>query len=267
MALTYPGVYIEELPSGVRTIAGVGTSIALFVGRTTQGPLNAPVRCQTLTDFGTTFSWDDPSGDLPRAVRLFFANGGSDCYVMRIASGAHSATVTLNTEASAGGNVKPSLKATALSAGLVGNTIRLAVNYRTLVPESTFNLEVFRASQDAQSNTVKVGDEVFQSLSMDPKSARYAPDYVTQNSALIKLEDATGPGAAAAFGYSQAGRPMAPGDWQNLIGTNSSTNKFRVSVDGQAFTEVDLSAINVGAMTPAQIPTAVAGAINPRLPV
>ena len=32
--LTYPGVYIEEVPSGVRTIMGVATSIAAFVGRT-----------------------------------------------------------------------------------------------------------------------------------------------------------------------------------------------------------------------------------------
>ena len=30
--LTYPGVYFEEIPSGVRTIAGVATSIAAFIG-------------------------------------------------------------------------------------------------------------------------------------------------------------------------------------------------------------------------------------------
>ena len=30
VVLTYPGVYIEEVPSGVRTITGVATSIALF---------------------------------------------------------------------------------------------------------------------------------------------------------------------------------------------------------------------------------------------
>src|SRR5216684_2310723 len=154
MAFTYPGVYIEELPSSVRTIAGVGTSIGLFVGRTARGQLGVPTRILNPTSFGSTFSWDDPGGDLPRAVRLFFANGGSDCYVMRIAAGAKAATVTLNTEASTQNNKKPSLTATAVSAGLFGNTIRLAVNYRTLIPESTFNLEAFVASQDAQGNTV-----------------------------------------------------------------------------------------------------------------
>ena len=28
---TYPGVYIQEIPSGVHTIAGVATSIAAFI--------------------------------------------------------------------------------------------------------------------------------------------------------------------------------------------------------------------------------------------
>ena len=31
-ALSYPGVYLEELPSGVRTLTGVATSITAFVG-------------------------------------------------------------------------------------------------------------------------------------------------------------------------------------------------------------------------------------------
>ena len=33
VATTYPGVYIEEIPSGVRTITGVATSITAFIGR------------------------------------------------------------------------------------------------------------------------------------------------------------------------------------------------------------------------------------------
>jgi len=31
-SLTYPGVYIEELPSAVHTVTGVATSIAAFIG-------------------------------------------------------------------------------------------------------------------------------------------------------------------------------------------------------------------------------------------
>ena len=38
---TYPGVYIEEVPSGVRTITGVATSITAFVGRAKKGKLDS----------------------------------------------------------------------------------------------------------------------------------------------------------------------------------------------------------------------------------
>jgi phage tail sheath protein FI len=48
---TYPGVYVQEAPSGVRTIVGVSTAIALFIGRTKRGPLDKPKRCTSYTDF------------------------------------------------------------------------------------------------------------------------------------------------------------------------------------------------------------------------
>lgn len=34
---TYPGVYVQEIPSGVRTIAGVATSIGMFIGMSKNG--------------------------------------------------------------------------------------------------------------------------------------------------------------------------------------------------------------------------------------
>ena len=37
-AFTYPGVYIQEISSGVHTITGVATSIAAFVGWANMGP-------------------------------------------------------------------------------------------------------------------------------------------------------------------------------------------------------------------------------------
>ena len=79
---TYPGVYVQEVPSGVRTIVGVSTSIAVFIGRAKQGPLNEPVLCLNFSDFERVFSSAYAGSDLARAVRLFFMNGGSQCYVM-----------------------------------------------------------------------------------------------------------------------------------------------------------------------------------------
>ena len=54
-ALTYPGVYIEEIPSGVRTITGVATSITAFIGRAPRGPVNRPVRVQGFAEYTRIF--------------------------------------------------------------------------------------------------------------------------------------------------------------------------------------------------------------------
>ena len=48
---SYPGVYIEELPSGIRTITGVATSVTAFIGRAKKGPVNEPVTVRSYADF------------------------------------------------------------------------------------------------------------------------------------------------------------------------------------------------------------------------
>ena len=48
---TYPGVYIEEIPSGVHTITGVATSITAFVGRALRGPTDLAITDQQLRRF------------------------------------------------------------------------------------------------------------------------------------------------------------------------------------------------------------------------
>jgi len=55
IAPTYPGVYIEEIPSGVRTITGVATSITAFIGRTRRGPVDEPVVINNFGEFETVF--------------------------------------------------------------------------------------------------------------------------------------------------------------------------------------------------------------------
>jgi phage tail sheath protein FI len=52
---TYPGVYIEEIPSGVRTITGVATSITAFIGAAARGPVNQPVTINSFGDFERRF--------------------------------------------------------------------------------------------------------------------------------------------------------------------------------------------------------------------
>lgn len=81
---TYPGVYIEEVSSGVHTIIGVSTSITAFLGRTAQGPTNAARTLTSFADFERTFGELDPAYPLAYAVFDFFAAGGSQAVVVRL---------------------------------------------------------------------------------------------------------------------------------------------------------------------------------------
>src|SRR6187551_2751254 len=83
-ALTFPGVYIEELSSGVRTITGVATSITAFIGRARRGPTDEAVRVQSFAEFQRTFGELHVDYLLGYAVQHFFSNGGSDAVVIRI---------------------------------------------------------------------------------------------------------------------------------------------------------------------------------------
>jgi uncharacterized protein len=84
VALSYPGVYIEEVPSGVRTITGVATSIAAFVGRALRGESNTPRIINNFGDFERVFGGLWLKSQLGYAVRDFFLNGGSQAIVVRV---------------------------------------------------------------------------------------------------------------------------------------------------------------------------------------
>src|SRR4028119_1906103 len=82
--LTYPGVYIEEIPSGVRTITGVATSITAFVGRTQRGPVDEPITINSFSDFERMFGGLWAESTLSYAVRDFYLNGGSQAIIVRL---------------------------------------------------------------------------------------------------------------------------------------------------------------------------------------
>jgi phage tail sheath protein FI len=90
---TYPGVYVEEIPSGVRTITGVATSVTAFVGAAKRGPVNRAVRVRSFADFEQRFGGLVANLELGYAVRLFFLNGGNDSWVVRVARSATVAQV------------------------------------------------------------------------------------------------------------------------------------------------------------------------------
>ena len=260
---TYPGVYVQEVPSGVRTIAGVATSIAMFIGRAKSGPIGQPVRCLNYSDFARTFGEDTTYGDLGNQMKLFFANGGTDCYVMRIAKGAISSQVDLENES---GSVVLTLRAK--DGGSDGDFVRASVTYGGPYPEIGFNMEVFRWQIDTAGNRTQVEREVWTNLSMDPQSPGYAEAILTKKSKLVTAIDKAKPNKSQ--GFSLAGRPVAYADtgtdsqkaaafgaaWAAMFGTSAvATSFFLISVDGFPSVEVSLSGIDVTALATTDVAT------------
>src|SRR5262249_11246356 len=84
-ALTYPGVYVEEVPSGVRTIVGVPTSVTAFLGRAPRGPTTGDaVAVFSFDEFERRFGGLDLAYPLTFAVRDYFLNGGAQAVVARL---------------------------------------------------------------------------------------------------------------------------------------------------------------------------------------
>ncbi|MGW2787502.1 phage tail sheath family protein [Streptomyces populi] len=176
---TYPGVYVEELPSSVRTITAVTTSVCAFVGRTRRGPLNSAVTVTSFADFERRFGGLDPDGVLGHSVRQFFLNGGSVAVVVRVDSGSGSSAAVRLSSA----EITPAaavLEITAKEPGTWGSGLRVSVDYDTEDPEKTYNLRVFDSSGAVQESFTGLG-----TAESDPRSA---DSMVNSSSAVIRIE-------------------------------------------------------------------------------
>lgn len=82
-----PGVYVQEVPSGARSIGRVNTSIAAFIGVAPlpSARLDEAVVIDNYPQFAHMYVGDSTSGTiLANAVYGFFEEGGGRCYVVNI---------------------------------------------------------------------------------------------------------------------------------------------------------------------------------------
>ena len=166
--LTYPGVYIEEFAPGA-PIAGVGTSTAAFLGPAAFGPPNEAVKLTSWDAFKAEYGNDPLDGFyLWYAVRGFFENGGTVCYVVRATTGAYDAA-TLNDQAA-----KPTIVVRARALGdHSASPIKVAASKSS--PAVT-GAKVFRP------DTINIVDTAGTQITVDDaaKAAQYRPgDVIT----------------------------------------------------------------------------------------
>ncbi|EPY05771.1 tail sheath protein [Paenibacillus alvei TS-15] len=194
---TYPGVYVEEIPSGVHPIVGVSTSIAAFVDFFPRGPVNKATQITSFGDFQRIFGGLDKRSEASYAIQQFYLNGGQLAWVIRVNSEKMKmapATFTLGS----------TLNVTAASPGTwagdstnhLSNKVQVAIDNNTPDPTSQFNLAV-REVATVNGKPKVVNSEIYRNLTMTKNTPRYAVDVVNAASALIQLTDLnTGTGTA-----------------------------------------------------------------------
>ena len=256
---TYPGVYIEELPSGVHTIVGVSTSVTAFVGETGRGPVDRPVRIFSFADYQRTFGPTlDEARPLGHTVAQFFANGGSEALVVRAAHGdALAAAVTLKDGAA--NNV---LTLTANGRGAWANKTS-GVGMEVVVaqdgvsnPDDLFRMTITYWIVDPRTNQpVKSAEESYLNLSMSPAH----PRYVLTALATSQLVVPSLPGALAAGPAGSSKSESAIGS----VSVGPSARTLKVSVDFGPSVDVTIfpTATSDSSKTPAQIVTELTSAL------
>ncbi|CAN7160460.1 phage tail sheath family protein [Caulobacter sp. LjRoot300] len=165
--LSYPGVYVEEIASAVRTIGQVSTSIAAFAGWARQGPAGRPVRCLSWFDFERTFGGLDGRSYLGYAVSHFFGNGGSQCYIVRTPSAAD-----VTAEA-----VVDGLEVEATGPGAWANVYQLVTKPRA-DDTSRFRLDIVVKASG-------VVTESYANLSLEPFDSRFVTNVIGDESQLV----------------------------------------------------------------------------------
>jgi phage tail sheath protein FI len=175
--LTYPGVYIEEVPSGVRTIAGVATSITAFVGYARRGPVNEPTTVQSVAEFTRVFGGLWSRSTMSYAVQQYFANGGRDALIVRVGNFAGAGQARVGRVA-VGGAGNRTLTLESANPGEWADNLRVRIDHDTkdaADPTPTlFNLSV----KDVSTGAV----EVLRNL---PLGAPLGP-LVAQQSSLVR---------------------------------------------------------------------------------
>ncbi len=217
VAPTYPGVYIEEVPSGVRTITGVATSITAFIGRALRGPVSEPTIINSFADFERRFGGLDVGYPMSYAVRGFYLNGGSQAIIVRLYHPPDAddgvASLALN-----------DLTLAAASPGTGGDNLSVTIDTNDITAEIANQLGLGAADLFNLTVTESGGaTESFRNVSV-VDSARRLDRVLEQGSLLLRA-----PALSAAAPAAVADQPLAGGSDGDPLGqadyTGSEANK------------------------------------------
>src|SRR4051794_8328193 len=174
--LTFPGVYIEEVPSGVHPITAVATSTTAFIGRALRGPVDEAITITSYADFLRIYGGPWLESNLGYAVQDFYRNGGATAIVVRVHK-----TKTNDAASLSLGTANRQLALQAASPGAWGGKLSATIDDEVSDPSDTslFNLTV------TDTGTGKI--ESFRNVSFAPGSARRVDLVLKNQSSLVRM--------------------------------------------------------------------------------
>ena len=232
--VSYPGVYIEEFAPGA-PIQGVGTNTAAFIGVAASGPIGVPTPIQSWDAFRATFGGfisDGPAGYLAPAVFGFFLNGGTTCYVVRVAT-ARRASVGLKDRGNAPQTV---FTARALVEGPAGNALTVQV-----ADSSRLAAALARANVNATTLAAAYAETTATALDAGRTSLTVASNVGFAPGDAVHLENGNDRAEATVAGLSGAGvitlaAPLPAGNFAagtvRTADLRAGARSFRVVVPG-----------------------------------
>jgi phage tail sheath protein FI len=229
---TYPGVYVLELPSDVRTIVGVSTSITAFIGRAKKGPVDQPTKVNGYVDFDRQFGGLDKKSNMSYSVFQFFQNGGKEAYIIRVHNNATDSTINagaLTIRASNPGQWSEKL-GVEIELQDVANIQDLVTAEQKIQPlniNTLFDLTV-RQKFGPNPQDFEVL-ESFRNLSMKLESDRFVTRVLEEQSDFVRIPNPITPPAQPTAGTFYVENNGTPGDDgndltpTNIIGSQTPT--------------------------------------------
>ncbi|MCU0627552.1 MAG: phage tail sheath subtilisin-like domain-containing protein [Gemmatimonadaceae bacterium] len=183
---TYPGVYLQEIPSGVRTIAGVSTSDTAFLDVFARGPIDRAVRITSLDDFERRFGGLDRRSEGSYAIRQYYANGGSIAWVVRVVAD-EAAAAELARDAEGGPAGAPVLTIAAADPGAWGNALQVGIDFTGTDRDDADNPIAFNLFIREVRDGRVVQSEVHRNVNTRADNARRVATVVNAASSLVRV--------------------------------------------------------------------------------
>ncbi len=257
ISYTYPGVYVQELPSPVHTITGVATSIAAFVGYTPSGIDNRAQAIASFGDFQRLFGGLASDSALGYAVAQFYQNApGQQAYVVRVPKAPAATTDAAAASVEFDGLIFTSLSSGAWANGNLLIDVDQGPPVDLTVDQQAFNLTV--------TNLLDGTTEYFPNVTLDTGSMNYVATVINDVDNGSQLVNVSGTATSSPLPASGVvGSPITVAGVNQALGGSATATTADANL-GFQLTTSNPAASSVSAQLPVTVTVFTNGAPIPQ---